>query len=78
MLDGDDEVRDRATFYHRILKEQQKSLLSTFVLNRLSVSIVGLERALLQYVQDDTQHSVPFDLKTVPLATVEEPAKAGW
>ena len=43
------------------------------------MSIVGLERALHAYVKD-TNHSVPFDLKTVPLATTsmqDQVIKAG-
>ena len=32
-LDTDDEVRDRATFYVRILKEKQKALNSAYILN---------------------------------------------
>ena len=32
-LDSDDEVRDRATFYVRVLKERQKALNSAYILN---------------------------------------------
>ncbi|KAL9960850.1 hypothetical protein ACROYT_G034355 [Oculina patagonica] len=68
LLDTDDEVRDRATFYVNILKEKEKALSSGYILNGLQVSIVGLERALYAYVKD-ASHTAPFDLKTVPLAT---------
>jgi len=50
-----------------------------FVFSGLQVSIVGLEAALHAYVKD-TNHGVPFDLKTVPLATTpmqEQVIKAG-
>ncbi|XP_031562648.1 coatomer subunit gamma-2-like [Actinia tenebrosa] len=79
LLDTDDEVRDRATFYLRVLQQKDKGLSSAYILNGLQVSIVGLERALHAYVKD-TNHSIPFDLKTVPLATTsmqEQVIKAG-
>jgi len=66
-LDTDDEVRDRATFYLNILLEKQKALSSAYILNGLQVSIVGLERTLHQYTLEPS--AVPFDLKSVPLAT---------
>lgn len=66
-LDTDDEVRDRATFYVRVLKERQKALNSAYILNGLQVSVVGLERALHQYTLEPSEK--PFDMKTVPLAT---------
>lgn len=66
-LDSDDEVRDRATFYVRVLKERQKALNSAYILNGLQVSVVGLERALHQYTLEPSEK--PFDMKTVPLAT---------
>lgn len=67
LLDTDDEVRDRATYYLNILKEKQKSLCSQYILNSLQVSIVGLEKALHQYTLEPSE--APFDLKSVPLAT---------
>ena len=33
----------------------------------LNVSIVGLERALLQYTSDPSMAANPFDLKSVPI-----------
>ncbi|XP_065829385.1 coatomer subunit gamma-2-like [Oscarella lobularis] len=68
LVDEDDEVRDRATFYKTVLEQKEKALTSQFILNSLNVSVVGLERALHQYVQEPAS-DVPFDLKTVPLAT---------
>lgn len=67
MMDTDDEVRDRATFFYHILMEQDKSMSSAYILNTLNVSVVGLERALAAYL-----HEVPdtsFDMKTVPIST---------
>ncbi|GFN88756.1 coatomer subunit gamma [Plakobranchus ocellatus] len=66
-LDTDDEVRDRATFYVNVLKQQQKSLSSAFILNGLQVSVVGLEWALHQYTLEPSE--TEFDMKSVPLAT---------
>jgi len=68
MMDGDDEVRDRATFYYHVLNKHEKQLSSAYILNTLSVSVVGLERALAAYLKDSTVQ--PFDMKTVPIATV--------
>ncbi|XP_063797227.1 coatomer subunit gamma-1 [Pseudophryne corroboree] len=67
VMDDDNEVRDRATFYVNILEQRQKALNSTYILNGLTVSIPGLERSLQQYTLDPSEK--PFDLKSVPLAT---------
>lgn len=67
MMDDDNEVRDRATFYLNILEQRQKALNSSYILNGLTVSIPGLERALQQYTLEPSEK--PFDLKSVPLAT---------
>ncbi|XP_060078948.1 coatomer subunit gamma-2-like [Ylistrum balloti] len=83
LLDTDDEVRDRATFYVHTLKQQQKSLKSTYILNGLQVSVVGLERALHHYTMEPSE--TPFDVKSVPLETaplpdskqVREPGEVG-
>jgi len=68
MMDTDDEVRDRATFYYHILKSEDKQLMSSHILNSLSVSVVGLERALVAYLKEPSE--TPFDMKVVPVATV--------
>lgn len=67
MMDDDNEVRDRATFYLSVLEQKQKSLNASYILNGLTVSIPGLERALQQYTLEPSDK--PFDLKSVPLAT---------
>jgi coatomer protein complex subunit gamma len=69
MMDTDDEVRDRAVLYREVLKLKQTSLNSAYILNGLNVSIVGLERALLQYTSDPSTAVNPFDLKSVPIDT---------
>lgn len=67
LLDTDDEVRDRATFYVDVLKQKQKALNSAYILNGLQVSVLGLERALHNYTLEPSE--APFDLKSVPLDT---------
>ncbi|KAL7986110.1 hypothetical protein Chor_011276 [Crotalus horridus] len=67
VMDDDNEVRDRATFYLSVLEQKQKALNAGYILNGLTVSIPGLERALHQYTLDPSEK--PFDLKSVPLAT---------
>ncbi|XP_053200551.1 coatomer subunit gamma-2-like [Panonychus citri] len=71
LLETDDEVRDRAVFYLGILMTNQKSLYNQFILNPIQVSIVDLEKALLQYVSNPKES--PFDIRTVPLATHPQP-----
>ena len=65
MFDEDDEVRDRATFYFNVLSQQDKTTVSAYILNALSLSLVSLERALQQYTLEPSEK--PFDIKTVPI-----------
>ena len=67
-LDSDDEVRDRAVYYLNVLRTKQKNVYNSCILNPLQVSLVGLEKALEQYVALESNHDVPFDMKTVPIA----------
>uniref|UniRef100_A0A8C6K637 Coatomer subunit gamma n=1 Tax=Nothobranchius furzeri TaxID=105023 RepID=A0A8C6K637_NOTFU len=67
MMDSDDEVRDRATFYMNVLQQKQKALNAAYIFNGLSVSIPGLEKSLHQYTLEPSEK--PFDMKSVPLAT---------
>lgn len=41
LLDSDDEVRDRATFYVSVLKQKQKSLNLAYILNGKFVPTLG-------------------------------------
>jgi len=68
MLDEDDEVRDRATFYYHTLSYGQKTLNSHYILNGLTVSISSLERCLEEYVKGSAEE--PFNMKTVPLVSI--------
>lgn len=67
MMDSDDEVRDRATFYMNVLQQKQKALNAAYIFNGLSVSVPGLEKSLHQYTLEPSEK--PFDMKSVPLAT---------
>jgi len=68
MMDEDDEVRDRATFYYHTLQSREKALNSAFILNGLTVSVSGLESCLQNYLRGSTED--PFNMKTVPLQKV--------
>ena len=75
MLDEDDEVRDRASFYYAILSQRDKALSSAYILNTLNFAPVSLERALIQYNQNVGEK--PFDIKSVPtIEAVEATVKA--
>ncbi|KAM4672469.1 coatomer subunit gamma-2 isoform 6-T7 [Amazona ochrocephala] len=67
MIDSDDEVRDRATFYLNVLQQRQIALNAAYIFNGLTVSVPGMEKALHQYTLEPSEK--PFDMKTVPLAT---------
>lgn len=71
MLDEDDEVRDRATYFHALLNEGDRSLMSAYILGEMQVSAPALERALLRYTQNPSAHAQPFDMKQVPIAAVQ-------
>ncbi|NXA13832.1 COPG2 protein, partial [Sapayoa aenigma] len=67
MMDSDDEVRDRATFYWNVLRQRQLALNAAYICHGLAVSVPGMEKALHQYTLEPSDK--PFDMKTVPLAT---------
>lgn len=79
LLDTDDEVRDRATFYLALLKSEEPTTISNYILDTLKVSAAGLESALKNYVNNG-DFSKPFDIKQVPLSTqpitITEPKKS--
>ncbi|XP_076814835.1 coatomer subunit gamma-2-like isoform X1 [Clavelina lepadiformis] len=68
MMDEDDEVRDRATFYYHTLAQKQKVLNSAYILNGLTVSLSGLERCLQNYLKEVSEE--PFNMKSVPLQAI--------
>uniref|UniRef100_A0A158P6B0 Coatomer subunit gamma n=1 Tax=Angiostrongylus cantonensis TaxID=6313 RepID=A0A158P6B0_ANGCA len=68
LLDSDDEVRDRATFYLTLLTEATASVINSFVLDGLQVMPSSLERCLSEYVRGDS-FSAPFNLQVVPVTS---------
>jgi len=73
-MDSDDEVRDRATYFKAVLEQHEASLNSQYILNGIQVSLSSLEKALHVYTLG--QAAQPFDMKTVPVAPVEETKQA--
>ncbi|KAF2350702.1 Clathrin/coatomer adaptor adaptin-like N-terminal [Trinorchestia longiramus] len=72
MLDTEDEVRDRSTYYHAVLSTRDAALIARCILNPPMYSLSSLERALLSYLSSDTSKS--FDASCVP--TAPPPASA--
>ena len=68
LFDNDDEVRDRATLYLKLLGKEE----SPSVLRKMNVSLAGFEQALQNYLQTPMEEA--FDVAAVPekeLAPVE-------
>uniref|UniRef100_A0A2M3Z006 Coatomer subunit gamma n=1 Tax=Anopheles braziliensis TaxID=58242 RepID=A0A2M3Z006_9DIPT len=70
-MDGDDEVRDRATYYHSILSQSNGELVKGFVADREMVSLPLLEKSLAEYLKGPLTE--PFDLSIVPKSQTVEP-----
>jgi len=74
LFDGDDEVRDRATLYLKLLGgeatvgETEKDV-NEFLFGSLDVPLVNLETSLRNYEPSD----VPFDISSVPKETKSQP-----
>ena len=73
MLDSDDEVRDRATFYHSLISKNDSQVLKD-VLAELPIMADELERSLLDY--QNTSCDQPFDLDSaIAVAIAERPVR---
>ncbi|WWC88501.1 uncharacterized protein L201_003412 [Kwoniella dendrophila CBS 6074] len=70
--DVDDEVRDRAAMYIKVLEE--KSLADVFVREEATFSLGQLEEQLVSYVKDETKHSSAFDVSSIPRVSKEAAA----
>jgi coatomer protein complex subunit gamma len=70
--DVDDEVRDRAAMYVRVLDD--KELADVFVREEATFSLASLESELASYVKDDSRHTTAFDLASVPKVSREAAA----
>ncbi|OXG33702.1 coatomer subunit gamma [Cryptococcus neoformans Bt120] len=68
--DVDDEVRDRAAMYIKVLEE--KSLADVLVKDEAQFSLATLEEQLMTYVQDNSKHASAFDISAVPKVSREQ------
>ncbi|EIW73462.1 hypothetical protein TREMEDRAFT_70972 [Tremella mesenterica DSM 1558] len=68
--DVDDEVRDRAAMYIKVLEE--KALADIFVREEATFSLAALESELVSYVKDDSRHSTAFDISSIPKVSREQ------
>lgn len=71
--DVDDEVRDRAAMYIKVLND--KMLADAYLNDEGVLSLTQLENQLVTYIKDDSQHAEAFDIATVPKIS-REAAKA--
>jgi hypothetical protein len=72
--DTDDEVRDRATFYHRILSSSEAA--EKLMVEKLSVPLQNLEHDLVEYLQVEDPEGT-FDVsKVATVATKTHDLKA--
>jgi coatomer protein complex subunit gamma len=65
--DSDDEVRDRATLYLRLLQQDQ-DLAQKLILDTLPVPLDNLERCLKDYAANPSAQ--PFDIAVVPVTPI--------
>ncbi|CAI2167312.1 8121_t:CDS:10 [Funneliformis geosporum] len=65
--DNDDEVRDRATLYLKLMDDEESA--EKYVKDDSTYSLAALERQLVQYVSNQEASEKPFDLSAVPKIT---------
>lgn len=70
--DVDDEVRDRAAMYLKVLDD--KKLADTYVRDEATYSLAQLESQLVSYINDESRHSEAFDASSVPKVSREQAA----
>lgn len=68
--DVDDEVRDRAAMYIRVLEEKQ--LADVIIKEEATFSLASLESELTSYLKDASKHTAAFDISTVPRVSREQ------
>jgi len=64
LSDQDDEVRDRAVFYVKILETGDDDLINNMIMEDLPVDILSLEHSLISYLRDE-EPQAEFDLSCV-------------
>ncbi|KAJ7044941.1 coatomer subunit gamma [Mycena alexandri] len=62
--DIDDEVRDRAAMYLKVLKSQ--TLVDSYIKEDSVLSLAALESKLVSYVKDPSSSTQAFDVSTIP------------
>ncbi|KAJ7757433.1 coatomer subunit gamma [Mycena metata] len=62
--DIDDEVRDRAALYLKVLKSQ--TLVESYIKEDSVLSLAALESKLVSYVKDPSSSTQAFDVSTIP------------
>lgn len=65
--DMDDEVRDRAVFFLRILDSEE--LCRQYIANETAFAWPALEYNLVGYLNDASRHTQPFDMSTIPVVS---------
>ncbi|GBC03868.1 hypothetical protein RclHR1_05380005 [Rhizophagus clarus] len=65
--DNDDEVRDRAILYLKLIDDKESA--EKYVNDDSTYSLAALERQLVQYVSNPESSEKPFDLSAVPKIT---------
>ncbi|CAG8496755.1 5008_t:CDS:10 [Ambispora leptoticha] len=65
--DNDDEVRDRATLYLKLLEDETSA--EKYVKDDSTYSLSALEKQLVQYVSTSEATEKPFDLSAIPKIT---------
>nr|CAG8433760.1 2074_t:CDS:10 [Entrophospora candida] len=65
--DNDDEVRDRATLYLKLMEDESGA--EKYVKDDSTYSLAALERQLVQYVSNPESAEKPFDLSSIPKIT---------
>ncbi|KND04921.1 coatomer subunit gamma [Spizellomyces punctatus DAOM BR117] len=68
--DNEDEVRDRAVMYLRIIDDED--LCKRYIADETTYSWPSLERKLVEYVNDEAAHSSAFDISTTPVITAAQ------
>ncbi|CAK9290192.1 unnamed protein product [Gordionus sp. m RMFG-2023] len=86
LMDQDDEVRDRATYYLRLLdtldgggednvqgveNSNRVKRIHSYIDNETHISAACLEKSLLHYLSDDHSKIEPFDFDSVPIEAEE-------
>ncbi|KAL6622139.1 Coatomer, gamma subunit [Neocallimastix californiae] len=65
--DVDDEVRDRASLYLRILDNEE--LCQKYIVNENTYSMNYLESSLQEYMEDEALRKTAFDISKIPIIT---------